>query len=279
MRAVRILRTIFFRHTVLACSAGLLLVLVATALLCPWLAHHDPLAIELDRIKLPPGSEHWFGTDTLGRDIFSRVVWGCRYSLAIGLSATVLALLVGLLTGLAAGYWRGKLDALFVVTTDIFLAFPTLLLAVGISVVLPPGAVSTVIALCATGWASFARLFRSMAMSLNEQAFVDSARAAGCSHLRIIFSHILPHCLPLALVSASIKVGSFILAEAALGFLGLGVQPPMPTWGSMISLHRAYLASAPWMILFPGAAIALTVYACNVFGDELRDRLDPGLRV
>lgn len=263
-----------------AVLAGLLLAgLVVVAVGGEHLAPRDPLAIDLDCVMLRPGPGHWFGTDTLGRDVFSRVVAGTRYSLLIGLGATLVSLAIGLVTGLTAGYAGGKADACFTVLTDIVLAFPSLLLAIGIAVLMPPGLSSCVVALAAVGWASFARLFRGMALSLRECVFIDAARAAGCSHGRILRVHVLPHCSSIALVAGSLKVGTFILAESALSFLGLGIQPPLPTWGAMVSLHRAYLPSAPWMLFFPGAAIALTVFLCNFLGDMLRDALDPNVRV
>jgi len=269
----------FSRNKVLWGSGCMIGLLFFTVLCAPLTAPRDPLAVNLDALKAPPGRQHLFGTDTLGRDVLSRVIYGGRVSLFIGVSATALSLLAGMLAGLFAGYWGGKVDAVFTVIVDLFLAFPSLLLAIGIAVLMPPGLMSTITALCAVGWASFARLFRGMVLSYKENVFVDAARAVGCSRIRILFVHILPHCLPLALIAASLKVGSFILSESALSFLGLGVQPPMPTWGAMVSLHRSYLPSAPWMVLFPGGAIALTVFLFNMCGDALRDMLDPKLKL
>jgi len=270
----------FIRHNPTLCISGLIIALLCgTALAAPLIAPFDPLAINLESVKQGPGFEHLCGTDTLGRDIFSRVVFGARTSLLIGLSATALSLLIGLFAGMLAGYVGGKVDACITIITDIFLAFPSLLLAIAISVLLPPGLLSVTLALCLVGWASFARLFKAMVISLKERSFVEAASAMGCSHLRIMARHLLPHCLPVVMIAATIKIGSFILAESALSFLGLGIQPPEPTWGAMISLYRNYLPSAAWMIFFPGMAIALTVFAFNIFGDCLRDKLDPNLRI
>ena len=269
----------FKTNKTLFVSLGVIVILIATAVFAPWLSTYDPMEIDLDHVKETPGFVHWFGTDTIGRDILSRIIYGSRFSLFIGLSATCLSLFLGLFVGLIAGYFGGKVDTFFTIITDIFLAFPSLLLAIGISVLLPPGLFSVTIALCLVGWAPFARLFRGMILSLKERVFVDAARSIGCSHMRVMFIHILPHCLPISLVAASLKVGSFILSESALSFLGLGVQPPLPTWGSMVSLNRAYLSSAPWMVFFPGAFIALTVFVFNICGDALRDRLDPELKI
>jgi peptide/nickel transport system permease protein len=195
------------------------------------------------------------------------------------LCTTVVSLCLGLGAGLIGGYFGGKTDTALTILTDLFLAFPSLLLAIGISVLMPPGLLSVIVALCVVGWASFARLFRGIVYSVKEKDFVDAARSVGCSSGRIIFFHILPHCLPVALIAASLKVGSFILAESALSFLGLGIQPPEPTLGAMVSLNRNYLPAAPWMVLFPGATIALIVFLCNLVGDGLRDFLDPSLKV
>ena len=262
----------------------IVLLSVSCALLCctaaaPVLAPYDPTAVDLDCVKQPPSSRHLFGTDTLGRDILSRVVYAGRTSLSIGLIATFLSLCIGLSAGLVAGYCGGVVDAILTMCIDLFLSFPSLLLAIAVSAVLPPGIAATVCALCIAGWAPFARLFRSMALSIKEHTYIDAARAVGCLPHRIIFVHVLPQCLPLIVVAASLKVGSFILAEAALSFLGIGVQPPTPAWGSMVSLYRGFLPAAPWMVLFPGLAIAGTVMVFNMLGDVLRDVVDPRLRV
>ncbi len=260
-------------------SLTVILLFVLVALFAPVIAPYDPLAINLDHIKEAPNTKHLLGTDTIGRDVLSRIIYGTRVSLFVGISATVLSLGLGLIVGLIAGYYEGKIDMFFTMIIDLFLAFPSLLLAIGISVILPPGLISVTFVLCLVGWASFARLFRGMVLSFKENTFVDSARAIGCSNLRIMFIHILPHCLPVSLIAASLKVGSFILSESALSFLGLGVQPPTPTWGAMVSLNRCYLPSAPWMVLFPGLAIALAVIAFNFFGDASRDMLGQDIKI
>jgi peptide/nickel transport system permease protein len=252
--------------------------LILAALLAPLITPVSPTAVNLDGIKLPPGPGHIFGTDEKGRDIFSRVVYGARISLRIGLLATSLALLAGTIIGLLGGYFGGILDGFLQMVIDITLAFPGLLLAIGIAVVLTPGWITVLIALTLVGWASLARLVRGEVLALRKREFVEAARACGASPFRIILRHILPNCLPILLVAASLKVGSFILGEAALSFLDLGVRPPTPSWGLMISAGREYLKSAPWMAVFPGAALALTVFAFNILGDALRDRFDPKFR-
>lgn len=267
------------QNKIIILCTGALVFLALIAALAPYVAPYDPVQVNLDTIKQPPGQNHWMGTDKLGRDILSRIIYGGRFSLLIGITATIVSMCIGIVIGLIASYRGGIVDTVLAMVTDIFLAFPSLLLAIGISVLLPPGLISTMAALCLVGWASFARLFRGMTLSLKECVFVDAGRAVGCSSGRILFSHILPHCLPIALVAGSLKIGGFILAESALSFLGLGVQPPTPTWGAMISLNRSYLPTAPWMVMFPGLAIAITVILFNVLGDAIRDAVDPRLKL
>jgi peptide/nickel transport system permease protein len=260
-------------------AAILLILLVLTAVAGPYLAPQDPLAMDLDNLKQPPSKAHLFGTDSKGRDILSRIVYGSRISLAVGIIASALSLCIGIFFGLIAGYFGGRTDIILSQIFDIFLAFPSLLLAIGISAVMPPGLVSAMLAITLVGWAGFARLVRGLALSLKEQTYVEASRALGARPARILYKHILPNALPLILVAGSLRVGGFILLEAALSFLGLGVQPPTPTWGSMISLNRAYINSAPWMVIFPGIAISITVISFNILGDFLRDKLDPRMQV
>jgi peptide/nickel transport system permease protein len=256
-------------------AALVVVVLLLTALFGPRLVSHAPDAMDLDSLRLPPGTDHLLGTDSKGRDILSRIVHGTRISLGVGVAATVLSLLIGVAFGLLAGYFGGAADLVLSQVFDIFLAFPSLLLAIGISAVLSPGLGTAMLAITLVSWAGFARLVRGLALTLRHQTYVEASRALGATHLRILTRHILPNALPLLLVAASLRVGGFILLEAALSFLGLGVQPPTPTWGSMISLNRAYIHSAPWMVIFPGIAISITVISFNLLGDYLRDKLDP----
>ncbi len=257
----------------------LLVLLVLTAIIGPHLVSYAPDAINLDSLKQPPGKTHFLGTDSKGRDILSRIVSGARISLSVGILASALSLCIGIFFGLIAGYFGGKVDVFFSQIFDIFLAFPSLLLAIGISAVMPPGLTSAMLAITLVGWAGFARLVRGVTLSLKEQTYVEASQALGASSARILYRHILPNALPLILVAGSLRVGGFILLEAALSFLGLGVQPPTPTWGSMISLNRAYINSAPWMVIFPGLAISITVISFNILGDFLRDKLDPRMQV
>jgi peptide/nickel transport system permease protein len=257
----------------------LVILLVLTAAIGPFLVPYDPLAMDLDSLKQPPSTSHLLGTDSKGRDILSRVIAGSRISLSVGIFASLFSLAIGIFFGLLAGYFGGRTDAILSQTFDIFLAFPSLLLAIGISAVMPPGLVSAMLAITLVGWAGFARLVRGVTLSLKEQTYVEASKALGAKPGRILYRHILPNALPLLLVAGSLRVGGFILLEAALSFLGLGVQPPTPTWGSMISLNRAYINSAPWMVIFPGLAISITVISFNILGDFLRDKLDPRMQV
>ena len=256
----------------------LLAMLVLMALVGPYLASHDPLAIDLDNLRQPPGRTHLLGTDNIGRDILSRIIAGARISLVVGVVASLVSLCIGTFFGLIAGYFGSRTDLVLSQVFDVFLAFPSLILAIGISAVMPPGLYSAMLAITLVSWAGFARLVRGMTLSLKEQAYVEASRAIGATTGRILFRHILPNALPLLLVAGSLRIGGFILLEAALSFLGLGVQPPTPTWGSMISLNRSFINSAPWMVIFPGLAISLTVIAFNILGDFLRDKLDPRLQ-
>jgi peptide/nickel transport system permease protein len=252
-----------------------LALLLVTAVIGPHFVVYDPLAVDLDSLRLPPGKAHLLGTDHKGRDILTRIVFGSRISLVVGIAATLCSLAIGVFFGLVAGYFGGSVDTVLSQVFDVFLAFPSLLLAIGISAVMAPGLSSAMLAIVLVGWAGFARLVRGMTMSLKEQTYVEASRAIGATTGRVLFRHILPNALPLLLVAASLRVGGFILLESALSFLGLGVQPPAPTWGSMISLNRAYINSAPWMVVFPGLAISVTVISFNIIGDFLRDRFDP----
>ncbi len=266
-------------NTAVLTAVILLALLVLMAIAGPFLVSYDPEAADLNALKQPPGGQHLLGTDSIGRDILSRLVSGARISLSVGILASVLSLAIGIFFGLIAGYFGGKTDAVLSQFFDIFLAFPSLLLAIGISAVMPPGLASAMLAITLVGWAGFARLVRGITLSLKEQTYVEASLALGATPSRILYRHILPNALPLLLVAGSLRVGGFILLEAALSFLGLGVQPPTPTWGSMISLSRAYVNSAPWMVIFPGLAISITVISFNIIGDFLRDKLDPRMQV
>ena len=206
---------------------------------------------------------------------FAHDLRGAHFPYAVGIAASFLSLCIGIFFGLIAGYFGGKTDTVLSQFFDVFLAFPSLLLAIGISAVMPPGLTSAMLAITLVGWAGFARLVRGITLSLKEQTYVEASRAIGASSARTLYRHYPPECTAAHHRSRQLARGGFILLEAALSFLGLGVQPPTPTWGSMISLNRAYINSAPWMVIFPGLAISVTVIAFNLLGDFLRDKLDP----
>jgi len=250
-----------------------LIVIILTSIFAPLLTPYDPLKIDLESIKESPSLKHPLGTDNKGRDILSRILYGGRLSIGIALIGGVISLSIGLAMGLVSGYYGGKIDTLLMIFVDLILSFPSLLLAIGISVIFYPGILTVVIAISAVSWASFARLIRSHVLSLKEAPYIEAARAIGCSDARIILKHILPNCLPLSFVMLGLKLGGYILIESALSFLGLGAQPPTPTWGSMISLNRVYIASAPWMVVFTGLAILITTMCFNILGDALRDKM------
>ncbi len=255
-------------------SACVLICIFCFSMISPALLRYSPDAIDLDSLRRPPSLQHPLGTDNKGRDILTRILYGGRISIAVSVLAAILSMGIGLAVGLLAGYIGGKTDIIFMALVDLILAFPSLLLAIGVSVLFPPGIYTVMIALSAVGWASFARLMRGQVLSLKESSFVEAARAIGCGDMRIIFVHLLPQCVPLALVMTGLKLGGYILSEAALSFLGLGAQPPVATWGSMISANRAYINSAPWMVFPPGIMIAVTALCFNLLGDDLRETFD-----
>jgi peptide/nickel transport system permease protein len=238
----------------------------------PFIVQKDPDAIDLNSLRLPPSLGHPLGTDNKGRDILARVIYGGKISISVSVIAGLLSMGVGLLVGLLSGYSGGKVDTVLMAVTDLVLSFPSLLLAIGVSVLFPPGIYTVMIALSAVGWASFARLIRGQVLTLKESACIEAARAIGCSRWRIILVHLLPQCIPIAMVMTGLKLGGYILTESALSFLGLGAQPPTATWGSMISANRAYIYTAPWMVFSPGIMIAATALCFNLLGDELRER-------
>ncbi len=252
----------------------LALTLVLLALLAPLLAG-NPLQQDLSARLQPPSAAHPFGTDQLGRDTFSRVLVGSRISLAIGLMVVTLSVLVGGLVGLLAGLLGGFWDDLLMRLTDIFLAFPALILAMAISAALGPSLTNVMIAVAAVSWPSYARLMRAQVLSLKERDFVDAARALGAAQRRIAWRHLLPNSLAPLMVQASFDVGGAILTAAGLGFIGFGAQPPTPEWGAMVSETRNFITEAPWASAAPALAILLTVLAFNLLGDGLRDILDP----
>ncbi len=251
--------------------AGLLVMAVAA----PGMTSYDPLAQNLSQRLLPPSNAHWCGTDELGRDIFARIVYGARITLRIVLLVLAVVAPAGLLVGCAAGYLGGWVDAMLMRITDIFLAFPKLILALALVAALGPGLDNAVIAIALTAWPPFARIVRARTVSLREAEFVQAARLMGAGRTRIIATHIVPLCLPPLVVRMTLEMSGIILTAAGLGFLGLGAQPPLPEWGAMISTGRAFLLDQWWVATMPGIAIFVVSLGFNLFGDGLRDVLDP----
>lgn len=263
-------------------SAAVGLILIALVLLVaaigPSLAPYDPLVpAPLDRLQ-GPSMAHYFGTDSLGRDIFSRIIYGSRISIMIGLISVTISLVPGTLLGLLAGYCGGRTDDVIMRLMDVLLAFPAILLAIFITAILSPNLTNTMIAVGIVYIPHYARIVRASALSLKEQLFIQAIRHLGGSHTRVLLGHILPNSLPPIIVYATLGMGTAVLQAAALGFLGLGAQPPQPEWGAMLSDGRQYIQLAPHVAAFPGAAILLLVLGFNLFGDGLRDVLDPSLR-
>ncbi|MBF0316685.1 MAG: ABC transporter permease [Nitrospirae bacterium] len=244
-----------------------LCVILLMVVSAPIITRYDPLQIDLDNVRARPSLTHPFGTDAKGRDIFSRVLYGGRVSLGISLIASTISFVIGFSVGLVAGWYHRWLDTALMAGVDLTLAFPSLLLAIGISILLPPNSYGTVIAISVVGWASFARLTRGQVLLIKRMAYIDAARALGLSDLRILFFHVLPQCFSLGSTMIGLKFGGYILTEASLSFLGLGTQPPTPSWGNMINENRTYILSEPWMVIPPGLAIALSVFCFNLTGD------------
>ncbi|MFA5539747.1 MAG: ABC transporter permease [Gemmobacter sp.] len=256
---------------------GVLFVAVVIAgVFAPWLAHTDPvLDANLMNAELPPGEEFWFGTDAQGRDIYSRVLYGARISLTVGIVSQLINTVIGVALGVSAGYWGGWWDDFVNGLTNMMLAIPSLIFALAIMAILSPGITSLLIALGLTNWSYTCRLSRASTLSLKSQGYVQAAKILGYGDARIMFTQILPNILGPIIVIGTLGMGGAVLAEAALSFLGLGIRPPYPSWGSMLSDARDQITTAPWISIFPGLAIFITVLALNLLGDGLRDILDP----
>ena len=265
---------IFKKNKVAMACLGIVIILCLVALFAPWIAPYDPDAQVLTERLMPPSAQHWFGTDDLGRDIFSRIVYGCRISLSVGVVSKIIATVIGYTMGVCAGY----VDAVISFIIQVFSSFPFLLFAIAIMFVLGPGLVNLYLALGLLGWASTARLIRGDVMRLKKMEYIDACKISGGSSFKIIMKHLLPNCLSTLIVTVTLGIPSAIMSEASLSFLGLGVRPPMSSWGSMISFSQPYIRSATYYSVIPGLAIIITVLAFNMLGDGLRDALDPKLR-
>jgi peptide/nickel transport system permease protein len=269
------------RHNPLAATGVVLVALfVIFALFAPWIAPQDPAAINLPARLDSASRAHWFGTDELGRDILSRVIYGARISMLVGSCVVLTSLALGLVIGSIAGYYGGKIDRFVnVVLMNAFMSFPGILIAIAFVAFRGPGIFNLVIALSIGGWVGYARLVRGQVLAAREREFVEAARALGASDVRIIVRHILPNIIQPVIVQAAIGMAGAILAEATMSFLGLGVPPPTASWGTMLNDGRGYLFSAPHLVIFPAIAVMLAVLSFNFIGDALRDYLDPRSRI
>ncbi|ARP94365.1 ABC transporter permease [Bordetella genomosp. 13] len=265
----------FRRNRVAMLGAGIVLLFVLMALLAPWLATHDPFQTSFMTIRKAPSASFWLGTDELGRDIYTRLLYGARASLMAGLVSVVIALIVGVPFGLAAGYFGGWTDSVISRCTEALLAIPFLILAIALAAFLGPSLVNAMVAIGVSAAPKFIRITRGQVLAVKNEDYVQSARALGASDLRIIGRHVLPNVMPPLIVQATITIATAIIAEASLSFLGLGLQPPNPSWGSMLNTAKNFMTQAPWMSIFPGSAIFLAVLGFNLLGDGLRDALDP----
>jgi peptide/nickel transport system permease protein len=260
--------------------AGSIIVIAffAVSLLAPWLAPYDPGAIDLKLVLMPPSAAHLLGTDQLGRDVLSRMIWGAKISLKVGFAATGLAIFIGTILGAIAGYYGRWVDAVIMRFVDIMLCFPTFFLILAVIAFLEPSIWNIMIVIGLTGWMGITRLVRADFTSLRERDFVLAARGIGAGDLRIILIHILPNAMASVLVAATLGVAGAILTESALSFLGIGVQPPTPSWGNILTAGKDNIDIAWWLSLYPGLAILLTVLGYNLLGEGIRDSLDPRLR-
>ncbi len=257
----------------------LFVVVLAAAIFAPWISPYDPVKDFDNRNSLqPPSKEHLLGTDNIGRDQLSRILYGARTSLLVGLVVEITAVIVGIIVGLVAGYYGGRIDDFATWMISLVQAFPGLLLAIATMAVLGPGLMNVIVALALVKWPSMARLVRGEVLRVREQEYVSSAKVIGASDMVIMARHILPNCLAPVWVDATLGMASAILDESALSFLGLGVQPPNPSWGSMLGRGRDYLSIAPWLTTYPGLCIMVTVLALNLLGDGLRDLFDPRMK-
>ncbi len=256
-------------------GAVIVIVFILLALCAPFIATYDPIKISYSAILKPPSSEHLFGTDNLGRDILSRVLYGSRISLQVGVFATGVAMVIGSILGVLAGYYGRAVDNVSGWFSDVLLAFPSILLAIGIVAVAGPGITNTMLAVSIVQIPTYLRLARAVVISVREREFVQAAGALGATQSRIIFTHVLPNSLTPLIVQASLSIATATIEAAALGFLGLGALPPTPEWGTMLNDAREYYQTAPWTMIFPGLAIFFSVLGFNLLGDGLRDVLDP----
>jgi len=271
------------RHKSVAVSLVVIVTVVCLAVLAPWVAPHDPNmqyfeGLTMEGAPLPPNEKFLLGTDLLGRDLLSRLIYGAQTSLIIGVVANGIAIFIGTLVGVCAGFIRGWTGAVLMRLTDLMMAFPALLLAIALAAILQPSIWIVALVIAMVNWVQIARVIYSETIAIASREFIAVERTLGASSLRILFSHLLPHLLPTILVWATLGISTTVLLEATLSFLGVGVQPPTPSWGNIIFESQTYFTSAVWLVLFPGLAIVLLALSFNLVGDALRDELDPSLK-
>lgn len=268
----------FNKNRLALAGLGIVVLFIIIAIIAPWLAPYSYKEQLLTERMQPPSSKHWFGTDDFGRDIFSRILYGARISLWVGFFSVLGSVVIGTLLGIIAGYYGRWVDGIISRIFDIMLAFPSILLAIAVVSILGPSLQNALIAIAVINIPNFGRLVRSRVLSVKQEEYIMAARAVGMKDTRILFHHILPNSISPVIVQATLAIATAIIEAAALGFLGLGAQPPAPEWGKMLSDSKQYLVQAPWTLFFPGIAIMLTVLGFNLMGDGLRDALDPKMK-
>lgn len=277
MRLLSVISKRFSRNKLSVIGAITVLCLIIISLLAPFISPYDPTAIDVHNVLSPPSKAHPLGTDELGRDVLSRMLYGSRVSLKVGFVAVGIAILIGIIIGAVAGFYGGKADAVLMRFVDIMLAFPTFFLILAVIAILEPGIFTIMMVIGVTGWMDVARLVRAEFLTLKERDFVVAAKAMGAGDIRLIFMHILPNALSPVFVAATFGVAGAILVESGLSFLGLGVQPPNPSWGNILTSGKDNIVVAWWLSFYPGIAILITVLSYNLVGEGLRDALDPRL--
>lgn len=277
MRLGRLILRRVYNNPLTLVGAVSVLVLLVASVLAPLISPHSPTDIDIDNILSPPTINHPFGTDDLGRDVLARMLYGSRVSLSVGFVAVGISVLIGIVIGSLAGYFGGRTDSLLMRFVDIMLTFPTLFLILAVIAIVGPGIYTIMVVIGITGWMDVARLVRAEFLTLKERDFVQAARATGAGHMRIIFRQVLPNALSPVFVAATFGIAGAILVESGLSFLGLGIQPPRPSWGNILTSGKDYIEVAWWLSLFPGLAILVTALSYNLLGEGLRDALDPRL--
>ncbi|MCX8027928.1 MAG: ABC transporter permease [Thermodesulfovibrionales bacterium] len=273
----RIIFKRFYRNTLAVVGLAIIVFFAMIAILAPFIAPYEPTKIDVNNVLSPPDIRHLFGTDELGRDVLSRIIWGSRASLKVGFIAVGIAITIGIFIGSIAGYYGGRVDSILMRFVDMMLAFPTFFLILAVIAIVEPSLSTIMIVIGITGWMDVSRLVRAEFLSLKEREFVFAAKAIGMTDWRIIWRHILPNALSPVFVSATFGVAGAILVESGLSFLGLGVQPPEPSWGNILTSGKDNITVAWWLSVFPGLAILLTVLSYNLVGEGLRDAIDPRL--